>query len=119
MNQAADFIRNFEPSALGLGIWGVWIGLGIVIVAYVVMVKLATFLPRVTSDLTRKILRITFYAILIGVISFMLLNSLLNQNYGQLAVIIFLLLLQTLRRVASKLYKSYDTIVDKVADRWK
>lgn len=98
MNKAIDFIKDFDSALFGLGSWDIWISLGIFVLVFILANSLTSFLQPTTSRRIRKILNIVFYAILGGVLLFVVLNSILIKHYDKLTVMLFLIILPSLKK---------------------
>lgn len=119
MESVISFIRDFDILSYGLDGWDVIMLIASTIFACYLLMRIASFLPPSKADLTKKILTFIFHLIAYGVIAFALLNSYLIKDYGRMAVIIFIIMIPSLRRWVANLYNRYDGWVDRIADRNK
>jgi hypothetical protein len=117
MDRITDFIRNFDPSLFGLGPWDIWIGLAVIVLNYIVLNWLTSFLQPTRGQRIKKVLAIVFNTVFIGIPVFVLLNSLLTERYDRLTVMIFILILPFLKRLVGNFYKRYDELVDRLTNK--
>jgi hypothetical protein len=114
METVTNFIKDFKLSSFGLSTLDAWIVFGSLVLILVLGYWLASFLQPTATTKIRKVLTIIFYSVFYGVLIFMALNLLLNQNYERLALITFLFLLPTLKRWVGKFYDNFDRLVDRL-----
>jgi hypothetical protein len=117
MDRITTFIKNFDPSFFGLDSWDLSIGFGLMILIFILLNWLTSFLQPAIGQRIKKILAIVFYAVFIGLLLFMLLNSLLTERYDRLIIMIFILILPYLKRLVGNFYKRYDELVDRRISR--
>jgi len=117
MDRIVGFIKNFDPSVLGLGPWGMWIVFGLLVLVFIVLNWLTSFLQPPTGQRIKKIVEIVFYVVFIALIVFMSLNSLLTEHYDRLTITIFILVLPYLKRLVGNFYKRYDEFVDRLTNK--
>jgi hypothetical protein len=117
MGTSIDYIKNINLSLFGLHTWDIWIWLGIIIILFVTANWLASFLQPTTAQRTRKILAFTFYLLFFGIMSLVVLNSLLTEKYDRLAIIILLLILPSLKKWVAKFYQRYDKFMDRLINK--
>jgi hypothetical protein len=117
MDRITDFIKNFDPSVFGLDSWDLWIGFGLLVLIFVLLNWATSFLQPTIGRTIKKILAIAFYSVFIGLLFFMLLNSLLTERYDRLTMMIFILILPYLKRLVGNFYKRYDEVVDRRISR--
>jgi hypothetical protein len=115
MDRITDFIRNFDSSLFGVGSWDMWIALAIMVLIYTVLSWLTSFIQPTRGQRIKKVLAIVFNSLFIGILFFVLLNSLLTERYDRL--MIFILILFFLKRLVGNFYKRYDELVDRLANR--
>jgi len=117
MGGITDFIKNFDPSFIGLDSWDLWTGFGLMVLIFVVLNWLTSFLKPTIGQRIKKILAVVFYSVFIGLLLFMLLNSLTTERYDRLTIMIFVLILPYLKRLIGNFYKRYDELVDRRISR--
>jgi hypothetical protein len=117
MDRITDFIKNFHPSLFGLDPWDMWIGFGLMIIIFILLNWVTSFLQPTTGQRIKKILAIVFYSLFIGLLVFALLNSLLTERYDRLTIVIFILILPYLKRLVGNFYKRYDDLVDRLTNK--
>ena len=117
MDRLTDFIRNFDPSIFGLSPWDMWIGLAVMVFIYIVLNWLTSFLQPTTGQSIKKILAMVFNSVFIGLLIFILLNSVLTERYDRLAIMVFILILPYLKILVGNFYKRYDNLVDRRISR--
>jgi len=117
MEPLTNFIKDFKLSSYGLDVWDMWIIFGILIVAFALGNWIISSSPTLRASGLKRWLTFSFYMIFYGVIIFMILNSLLTNDYGRVTVLIFSSILPYLRQWIDIFYKRYDNLVDKVIDK--
>ncbi len=109
MDSVIDFIKNFRPPNLGLGLWDILVIVGLVIVGLILINWIISFLPIRTGNLIKTIVKLSFNVLSYGLIVLIVLNAILTGDYGNVFVIAVLV-------VSTKIdywYKLYDNFVDK------
>jgi hypothetical protein len=113
MNKILDFIKNFEPSFFGFDEWDLWMAFAFIVLIFIVINWLTSFLQTPTGKRIKKFLVIAFYSVFIGALLFMLLNALLTGHYDKLSLMMLFLILPYLKRLMGIFYEKYDKLVDR------
>jgi hypothetical protein len=109
MDKVVDFIRDFHPSKLGLGLSDILLTFFCIAAGPILISWLVSFLSLRTANFIRTAFKWTLTILGYGVVLFILLNAVLTEDYGNVFVAIILI-------AASRIdhwYKFYDRFVDK------
>jgi hypothetical protein len=117
MEQVINFIKDFRLSSYGLEIWDMWLIFGILIITFALGNWIISSSAKLRASGLKRWLTFSFYTIFYGVMTFMILNSILTNNYGRLTVLIFSTIIPYLGKWIDNFYKRYDNLVDKVVDK--
>lgn len=109
MEPLIEFIRNFSPENLDLGIWDILTILGAIIVTSILFNWLISYLqPRITASIKKYVKRTLFY-FTYGVLILLFLNAIMTGNY----VYIFSILIPLLANKIDILFSLYDKFMDR------
>jgi hypothetical protein len=109
METIIDFVKNFRLASYGITTFDVWLFLGLLLVTFVAVRWLTSFLPESSSAKIRSVITVVSLSVLYSVIAFIILKAFLAQRYGKVAVMIFTLVVPYVKT----LYKLYDDLIDK------
>ena len=114
MNEAIDFIKNYDPINFGFGLWDLPVFIGAVILSFVIFKIISKILPSKIQPYFSKIGNWIFWIFAIIHIVFLLLKAMLTNDYWTILVLsIFLIPIFTRIKSIDDLFKMYDNFVDK------
>jgi hypothetical protein len=110
MNEAIDFVKNYDPINFGFGLWDLPIFISSVILSLVIFSYISKKLPLNIKPYFSKIGRL-FSCLFVA---FLFLKAVLNKDYWTILVLsIFLIPIFTKIKRIDDLFKMYDDFVDK------
>jgi hypothetical protein len=116
METVIDFIKEFRLSNYGWDVNDELILIGTILAGFILANGLISFLPAATAGRSRKILAFVVSSMAYGIIIFVMLQALLNKDYGKLGVT-FVCVILFMRKEFRLLYEKYDELIDKLVRR--
>jgi hypothetical protein len=114
MNEAIAFIKNYDPINFGFGLWDLPVFIAAVIFSLVIFNIISKILPSKTQPFFSKIGNWIFWIFAIIHIVFLLLKSMLTNDYWTILLLsIFLIPVFTRIKSIDDLFKMYDDFIDK------
>lgn len=111
-----DFIKDFKISDYPLAFWQILMLVLVPVAIYVLVNKLILFLPVHIAGPAKKAFFLLFNMTVCGLVAFIILNALLNEDYERLFMGLFVSMVPLIRWAFDKLYAKYDRLVDKAVD---
>ena len=113
MDVIIDFIKNFHPSKLGLGLWEILAITALTLMSLVLTNWLVSFLPTRKANLIMAIVRQTFNVAYYGAMVLVFLNAILTGDYEYVIILMFILAAFIVSSKIDYWYKLYDSFMDK------